>query len=76
MNVWILTLWITFSAADGGMIVEAKMVMKPGTNRASCEYFGQTTSKDMMLHGIPETDDEGKVTVIYPAKVRGQCELE
>lgn len=75
-SVWVLTLWITFKAMDGGMTIEAEIQMDPGGNRAVCEDFGVNVSKEMMLHGIPEINEDGEWVTIYPAKVRGRCELE
>lgn len=76
MSVWVLTLWITFKAMDGGMTIKAEIQMEPGGNRAVCEDFEANVSREMMLHGIPEINEEGKEILLYPAKVRGRCELE
>lgn len=75
MNIWLLTLWIVFKAADGGMTVQVDFSMEPGTNRAVCEEFYHTTKQQMMLHGIPEINEDGERIILYPAKIAGRCEL-
>lgn len=76
MNIWILTLWVVFKPIDGGITVKAEIERPAGTNRATCEYFGKRISKEMMLHGIPEINEKGEEVILYPAEVRGRCELE
>ncbi len=75
MNVWILTLWITFKAADGGMTVVAE-IPTIANNRLVCEEISYTMKREMMLHGIPEVDEEGKDIILYPAKIKGRCNLK
>ena len=74
-SVWILVLWITFKAADGGITIEAEFEFRPGSNRAVCEDFYHETRREMMLHGIPETNENGEEIILYPSKVEGRCEL-
>ena len=76
MNIWVLTMWILFKPADGGMTIEAKIPMNAGSNRAVCEEYFFTTKRAMVLHGIPETNEEGKEIILYPARVEGTCKLE
>ena len=71
-----LTMWITFTAVDGGMTIEAKIPMSVGGNSATCEEYFFTMKRAMMLHGIPETNEAGKEIILYPARVEGTCKLE
>ena len=69
MNYWVLILWITFTAADGGGMTKVEIAFDPG-NRAFCEQTLHTIKKDMLLNGFGKGED-----MYYPTKVEGKCEM-
>ncbi len=69
MSYWVLILWITFTAANGGGTVTAEITFDPG-NRAVCEQNLRNIKKDLLLNGFGV---EGNM--YYPRSVSGKCEM-
>jgi hypothetical protein len=69
-------MWITFSAADGGMTIKNNIPMPSVQSRAYCEDYYHFLKRAMETHGIPEINEEGEQITLYPSKIKGRCELE
>ena len=69
MSYWVLILWITLTAADGGATVSAEVSFNPGS-RAVCEEHLRNIRNDLFVNGFRTA--VGKQ--FYPQSILGKCE--